>query len=789
MTPPRRQRRQKPTPPTPALPIHDPLTRAYETTLSQHAPAVREQRGVYATPQPVASYIVRSVHHLIQQHFSRPMGLADEQVGIVDPAMGTGTLLLAAAQHIHATLVAAGQADTWPADAPRLLRRMAGIEVLREPYEIARQRVQHFLAETGCPDHATEQVRFLHANALSRNDPLTALLWGDERDESLPTSHVLVLLGNPPYLASSANKGMWETPVRQSYYPNDAIREQNPKLLLDDYVRFIRYGQWHIEQHGQGMLAFVTNHAYLDNPTFRGMRRSLLETFSDIFLLNLHGNIKRGDTAPDGLPDDNVFEIQQGVAIGLFVRRPAQAGPARVCYADLWGPRATPDGHGGKYAWLAAHDVTTTDWQVLHPQAPFSLFVPYETDTLPEYETGWKVTDLFTTGASGIKTHRDHFVLDVDPAALTARIADFRDLSLDDALVRERYNLHDTRDWKLERKRRVLHQDEQWHTYTTRCLYRPFDWRTLYYHAAVVERGMFRVMRHMLAGPNLALVTVRQVAENTFTHAFVADTLVACRTMLSNKGAGYVFPLYCYADVPRSLAHWQGTAAEMSSTSTARTPNLSPGSIAALEAHTGLRFLHDGDGRGDMVQTIGAEDVFHMLYALLHHPTYRQRYASFLKMDFPRLPLPDTPEQVAVLANLGATLVDLHLLRGQGSGGVGGSGGVAALDNPSHQGITFAGEGDGHIAWVRYIAPQGAQAGRVSLNHTQSFVGIAPNVWGMQVGGYRPLEQWLQSRKGRTLSQDDVQHVLRVAVALREMLRVQQQLEQTPLRLFTQPTS
>jgi predicted helicase len=755
----------------------DVLLHFYELFLAAYNPRMRGMRGVYYTPQAVVSYMVRSVDSLLQSHLRRPEGLGDDQVIVLDPAVGTATFLHAIIQHISTRMgnsegdndsdndgEAGSPGSRHDEVAATMLPRIMGYEMLPAPRAIAHLKLKLLLEEMGAAAEVNPTI-FL-GNVLAQRFQCPML------NGEAPT---LVIIGNPPYATTSANKGLWEEEIRARYYPRDSIREQNPKLLLDDYVKFIAFGQWHIEQAGAGILAFVTNHSYLDNPTFRGMRQSLLHTFTDIYILNLHGNARQRELAPDGSTDENVFDIQQGVVVGLFVKRPHQhhtaGGPAHVSYAELWGPRTATHSNasdnkpnsssGGKYEWLATHDVQTTTWVPLHPQPPFSLFVPHNTALLPEYERGWRVTDMMPLHSSGIKTHRDHFVFDFERQVLEQRIGEFRDTAIDDATIRERYALPNTRDWNLAQKRHALSRDETWQHHFQPCLYRPFDTRTLYYHPHVVERSLQRVMCHMLAGDNIGLITVRQVAEPAFTHVLVTDCIAECRATLSNKGAGYLFPLYCEDGEQQ------------------RQPNFAPTFLAALEERWGVRFVPSGSG--DFRSTIGAEDVFHYICAVLHSPTYRQRYAPFLKLDFPRIPLPHDATLAARLAACGAALVDLHLLRLPGSTGrgrAGGAGGAAVLVNPTQSGVSFPQGGSGRVEQVVYMPASQHKPGCVFINHEQYIAGVPAQVWEMQVGGYQPLAKWLKMRKGRCLSEADVLHAMRMVVALREMQGVMAAIEQ-----------
>ena len=747
----------------------DPVVHFYETFLAAYDPRTREMRGVYYTPEPVVSYMVRSVDHLLQTRFGKPLGLADGDTIVLDPATGTATFLHAVVQHIHATLQNMGMADAWNQYVPtKLLPRIHGCELLMAPYTIAHLKLSVLLQQSGYMFGSDERIGIYLTNALSdalvgqHIMPFAQFIAeeGKAADDVKHEKPVMVVLGNPPYAVNSANKGIWERPIREHYYPRDSIKEQNPRLLLDDYVKFLRFGQWRIQQTGKGVLAFITNHGYLDNPTFRGMRHALLQTFDTLYLLNLHGNAKKKETSPDGSKDENVFDIQQGVAIGIFVKDAEQQFPCRVFYADLWGKREDKQKESsGKYPWLLTHTVKTTDWQELAPQAPFFFFVPHNIDRLPEYEQGWKITDAFMMHSSGIKTHRDHFVLAYDQSTLEKRIADFRNSAIADTTIQHQYHLHDTSEWKLPKQRQSLQADEHWCEHFTPCLYRPFDMQALYYHPEVIERPRPEIMHHMVQGNNIGVITVRQVAENTFNHVLVTDCIVDCRITLSNKGAGYLFPLYLYP------AEDDMFAAEN------RRPNLSDDVIRDITQRLQLTFIPDG--AGDLTSTIGPEDILHYFYAVLHSPTYRSRYAELLKIDFPRIPITSDNALFKTLAAYGAMLVDLHLLRLPGSGGVGGAGGAPALNKPTEQGITQHGVTTGAIEKVRYHEQQQ----RVIIGNGRSFAGIEPDTWAMQMGGYQPLQKWLKDRKGRTLSFDDAQHYMRMVIALRETQRLMAEID------------
>jgi len=428
----------------------DPVVHFYETFLAAYDPKMREARGVYYTPEPVVSYIVRSVDHILKTDFGLKDGLADagkikikdggetekeiHRVLILDPATGTGTFLHQVIHQIHDTLCARGQQGAWGGKngyvSQHLLPRLFGFELLMAPYAVAHMKLGLLLDQTGYDFGSDERLRIYLTNTLEealqlRDLPPFTRWLAEESNAAADVKAdvpVMVVLGNPPYSYESVNTGEWISKKIRDYYQVDgqSLNERNPKGLQDDYVKFIRFAQWRIEQTGYGVLAFVTNHGYLDNPTFRGMRQSLMQTFDEIYILDLHGNSKKKEKCPDGSKDENVFDIQQGVAIGIFVKRQsAEKDTAVIRHAHLWGLREVFGNDvreekipvSGKYVWLRENAIETTDWTSLQPQAPFYLFVPQQRDLLSEYEKGWKVTDMMPAGSAGLYSARDHLAI------------------------------------------------------------------------------------------------------------------------------------------------------------------------------------------------------------------------------------------------------------------------------------------------------------------------------------------------------------------------------------------
>jgi len=728
----------------------DPIVHFYETFLAQYDPAERERRGVYYTPEPVVGYIVRALHGLLQTEFGKAEGLAAPDVTLLDPAAGTMTFVARAAQQAVTEFTARyGTGARGDFIRQHILQHFYAFELMMAPYAVGHLKMAFFLEELGHRLADDERMPFYLTNTLDDLEldqsrlPGFAALAEESRlaAEVKKQTPVLVILGNPPYSGHSSNTGTWITGLIDDYKQVDGapLGEKNPKWLQDDYVKFLRFAQWKIEQAGRGMVGMITNHGYLDNPTFRGMRQSLMQTFDTIYVLDLHGNALKRETTPEGGKDDNVFDIRQGVAIAFFVKNPpspqTERGPGgEVYHADLWGLREE------KYAWLDAHTLADTPWEPLAPQTPFYLFTPHDAEHEAEYRRFPGVPELFPVNSVGIVTARDGFVFDFDLETLKRRIRALRNTDMPDALVAQAYGLREKKTWTVRDARAALRRDPAWEEKFTRCLYRPFDERWLYYHPALIERHRGEVMQHMLAGENLALITNRQVAIDSFRHAWISQQIVDLHIIETAHASAYIFPLYIYPNTNNAQPHLL----------LERRPNLAPELLPALTAAYG--------------RAPSPEEIFAYVYAILYTPTYREQYAEFLRMDFPRIPFTRDAAVFAALAGLGERLIALHLLRSP------------ELDPPA---CRFEGAGDNLVgrnqSQGRRYEPD---AQRVTINPTQHFGPVPPEVWEYQIGGYQVCDKWLKDRRERRLTLDEIRTYCRIVTALGKTIAVQQELDE-----------
>jgi predicted helicase len=767
----------------------DPVVHFYETFLSEYDPKLRETRGVYYTPEPVVSYIVRSVDKILQNDFALPKGLADSakledgshRVLILDPATGTGTFLYSVIKNIFKRYEKnKGMWDGYVSE--HLLPRIFGFELLVAPYAVAHLKLGLLLEETGYKFASDERLRIYLNNTLDfvafkedRADHFSAFInkEASAAREIQQDKPVMVILGNPPYSGHSANTGKWIADLLRgsdslndkptdNYFMVDGqpLGERNPKWLNDDYVKFIRFAQWRIDQTGYGILAFVTNHGYLDNPTFRGMRQSLMKSFDEIYVLDLHGNSKKKERSPDNSKDENVFDIQQGVSIGIFVKKQNVSSihsvptNAKVFHKHLYGVREIwtenvnneKELTGGKYQWLSQNDIAITDWKPIEPNKPFYLFTPQDETLREEYQGYQKMTEMMPTNVLGFQTHRDFFAIDFDKNELQQRINDLRETKLTDNEIRKIYDVSDNRDWQLAKARKELRASKDWQSDLIQCSYRPFDNRFGYFSTVAMDYPRRELIDHVAKKENLCLGLGRQgIAVNEDIWALISVSRKPIDANVFRRGGINVFPLYLYPTEKRSLFEEETSE---------RKPNFSDEFIKDFSAKLKLEFL--SDGKGDLEKTFAPEDVFNYAYAVFHSPTYRARYADFLKIDFPRLPLTSNLNLFRLLVGLGLQLVELHL-----------------LEKDIESDITFPEKGSNAVELVKY------ENEKVWINKTQYFENVPETVWNFHIGGYQVLQKWLKDRKGRTLIFDDLEHYAKIVSALSQTIEIMEKIDET----------
>jgi predicted helicase len=685
----------------------DPIIHFYETFLAEYDPKLRKSRGVWYTPEPVVNFIVRAVDDILKTEFNLPDGIAHtgktkikrrtqtkdnrtesgykeidqevHKVQILDPATGTGTFLAEVVKHIYNTRFQSMQGAWSGYVEEHLIPRLNGFELLMASYSMAHLKLDMLLNETGyhVSTHGRGGQRFniYLTNSLEEHHPDTGTLFaGWLSSEANEANHikrdtpVMVVMGNPPYSGESANKGEWIMKLMEDYKKEpggkEKLNERNPKWINDDYVKFIRYGQYFIEKNGDGILAFINPHGFLDNPTFRGMRWNLLKTYDKIYTVDLHGNSKKKEVAPDGSKDENVFDIMQGVSINLFVKTGKKnAGElAQVFHLDLFGKREL------KYRFLFENQLGSVEFKNIQPRENNYFFAPMNFEIQEEYQKGFSVSGLFPVNSVGIVTARDNFTILESKKQVKSTIETF--LELDDETARQKFNLgKDVRDWQVRFAKKDLNENYPETGKFTQINYRPFDIRWTFYTGNskgfhCMPRG--EVMKHFLNGDNVGLMTVRQTAINSWEHVGITN-LIADDSRVSNRTRerGYIFPLYLYPETNNQKTLEQAPK---------RTPNLNMKIVSQIAEKLGLTFvpekepegkvcyINNPEVRNDFKTTFAPIDLLDYIYAVLHSPGYREKYKEFLKIDFPRVPYPADAEIFWQLAELGGQLRQIHLL-------------------------------------------------------------------------------------------------------------------------------
>jgi len=720
----------------------DPIIHFYETFLATYDPEIRERRGVYYTPEPVVGYIVRSIHSILKSHFNLADGLASEDVKLLDPAGGTLTFPAEAiriAADEFKVKYGTGGLHTWIKN--HILKNYYAFELMMAPYAIGHLKIGFIFDELGYKIADDERFKLYLTNTLEMEEikqiaipGLSSLseeshLAGKVKKEQ----PVLVILGNPPYSGISANINEWTERLlkedidgTQSYYKVDGqpLGEKNPKWLQDDYVKFLRFAQWKIQTSGHGIVGMITNHSYLDNPTFRGMRQSLMKTFDEIYILDLHGNSLKKETTPEGGKDENVFDIRQGVAIVLFIKN-KHPKESQVFHADLFGLREI------KYDWLDNADFQKENYVKIEPQSPYYFLIKRDTEKIKQYLDWKQINEIFPMNSVGIVTSRDNFVITYDERELQNRMMQFKNLSLPDEIILQAYNLKDKANWKIKNARKEVSKITNINDYIKKILYRPFDERYIFYHPALIERMRPDVMRHMLE-ENIALITPRQFKEEP--GAFITENLIGHKTV-SAYDINYIFPLYLYPDKnKKDLFNQHQTEKE---------PNIPAAIFDKLQSV--------------YRQKPTPEEILYYIYGVFYSNIYRETYAEFLKIDFPRVPFTANHNLFKKLGELGKELANLHLLKSP------------ALDPPVAK---YQGSGtNDRIDKISYKEDEQ----RIYINKDKYFEGVAPEVWNYHIGGYQVLQKYLKDRKGRNM--DDAPRYCRIVTALSQTIEIQEQID------------
>ena len=743
--------------------MSDPFLHFYETFLESYDKVNKEKRGVYYTPQPVVKFIVSAVDSILKTEFNLPHGLADDttikhtrtlyyekkkkkvkgetvyedvpvttdenvyKVQILDPATGTGTFLAETIRKIYSYFVS--QQGIWSQYVDNaLIPRLNGFEIMMTPYVMCHLKLDLLLQETGyTTTKQTNRFNVYLTNALEKDEttkyPLFDWLSEEARYAGMIKSEkpIMVVLGNPPYSVSSCNKNDYIDELMEVYKQD--LNERNIQPLSDDYIKFIRMGESFIEKNNEGVLAYISNNSFLDGVIHRQMRKHLMQTFDKIYILDLHGNAKKKEISPDGSKDENVFNIQQGVSINIFVKT-GKKNPdelAKVYHTELFGERDK------KYDYLNGNDLLTAGYKELTPTEPYYFFVPKDFNVQADYDKGIKIDELFKLNKAGIATGRDDLFIDIDREVLSRKLQDVFECN---DILTSKYRLKITDTYKLCTTIKTAKYSEDCFR---NLLYRPFDTRYVYYDTRLLQRARYDVMKQFF-NHNVGLILSRMVLGNyEWNDVFITKDITEKGIMAMRvSNTAPIFPLYLYEEDSNQTSFFDRS----------RKPNLNTDIVRELEQKLGLIFTPEKE---DTTGTFAPIDILDYIYGVLHSNKYRNKYKEFLKIDFPRIPYPENADYFFKVAQLGKQLREIHL-----------------LESPVvNEFITsYPVGGDNEVVKPEY------KDNKVYINKTQYFDNVPEIAWNFYIGGYQPAQKWLKDRKGRILSYEDVIHYQKIIKAL-----------------------
>lgn len=778
----------------------DPIVHFYETFLNIYDPGTREKRGVYYTPEPVVKYIVRAIHDLLKTHFNLQDGLASKEVTLLDPAGGTLTFPAEAIKlAVQEFTDKYGDAGKKKFIKNQILKNFYAFELMMAPYAIGHIKISFLLEELGYKMQEDDRFKLYLTNTLDMKDLQLSQIpgLGSLSEEShlagaiKQQEPILVILGNPPYSGHSANESdetklfkkgdeyikdyKWDklkktavpvfanvkqvnkiskvASIKQKTFIGDILQEyffvdgkdlgeKNPKWLQDDYVKFLRFAQWKINKAGEGIVGMITNHSYLDNPTFRGMRQSLTKTFNEIYIIDLHGSSKKKETAEDGSKDENVFDIQQGTAIAIMIKMKNAKG-CKVCHRDIFGLRKE------KYDWLEKKEFKQKDYTVLKPETPWYFLIKRNTKEIEYYNEWPRVDEIFPVNSIGVVTARDELTIKWSKSEIRDTIKAFSRMNPE--LARQAYELgKDARDWKVALAQEDLKNTELAEENICKILYRPFDVRFTYYTGNsrgfhCMPRG--EVMKNYLK-ETIGLVTSRIVKGDAFCHAFISETITDGALLAANTASSsYNFPLYLYP--PTEGKKKKGIQALMMFEPEAEYGKMKKKPNIALKVFEQLEKSYK--------KKPSPEQILHYCYAVLYSNIYREKYAEFLKIDFPRIPFTTGYKLFLQMASYGEELKQLHILEHKSF---------------NKSAIKYSGGEEDKIEKPFYDEDKQ----RIYINTTNYFEGVSKEVWDYYIGGYQVLKKYLDSRKGGQISDDS--HYCKIITALTHTIELQKKIDE-----------
>lgn len=762
----------------------DPLVHFYEEFLEAYNPKIREDFGVWYTPHEVVSFIVNAVDSILREKLDTPKGLADNsminyknrtvhKVQILDPATGTGTFLAVAAEKIYKGYTDRGQEGRWPEDVVQnIIPRLNGFEYLMAPYTMAHLKVATALHLDDLQEQLPDRLNIFLTNSLDKDYPEERLDFAKFiTDESNAASQikrdtpVMVVIGNPPYNEKSANNGEWIMGLMDDYkqepgmqrknvktkknkevvYKN-TLQEKNPKGLNNDYCKFIRLGQNFVENTQEGVLAYICGNTFLDTSLFRGMRYELLSKFDEIYIINLHGSTKRNEST-EKQKDECVFNIQVGVSINIFIKRKDgdNGQLARVYYKDVYGSQRE------KLQYLSEHQLNDIDFQEIQPSAPLYTFRIRNQHLREQYDAGFNIRELMTVNVQGFKSDKDFVAIQYERKDIYDIVSAMQS-DKDDAELREVYGFRDSRDWTLKGARSMLkaktfgYEDVEKHI--SEVCYRPFDFRWTFFHKALVTYPRPLLQNSVHNKRNLVLCLGKEgsvIGDNEWSLVYISTLPTDMNAV--PRGGVYLFPLFVYDQ--EGVAHF----------------NFSEEILKKIEERTGLRLQSTLEDK-ELGEGYPAIVLLDYIYAVLHSTRYRRTYHECLQDGFPTIPYPSSAAYFFQMAKMGEEIRRLHLLK-------------RITDDDFITTYSIRLPKNNNLCEKRQFVETGEGVGRVYINDQQYFGQVPTVAWNMVVAGYQPLDRWLKDRKGKQLTNEEIDHYQRMVVALKRQDDVVKEIDKT----------
>ncbi len=785
----------------------DPYIYFYETFLAAYDKKLRKAKGVYYTPPQVVNLIVNSINNVLQNTFKIKAGFSDRKsVTVLDFATGTGTFLIEIIKLILNNIPNNSQAKKELIISEHILKNIYGFEYLIAPYAIAHLKLAQFLKENNYNIKDNERLQIFLTNTLEPTDPqvriplLPALTQEAQDAQKIKDKPILVITGNPPYSGHSKNAGEWisqllkgnniyakaKTDKQANYFEIDGkqIKERNSKWLQDDYVKFIRFAQHKIDQAGQGVVGIITNHSFLNNPTFRGMRQSLMQSFDIMYFIDLHGNSKKKEIAPNGKPDKNVFDIQQGVAISILVKKPDTE--KQIYYSDFWGTRKE------KFEQCLNNDLQTIEWKKIEPSKPFYIFKPQNKELKDKYLKFWNIKNIFKISGVGITSSHDNFVMANNKTELLKRFENFKTSKNETDYLHKKFNVKKKKGWEILKGWNNLQKENDLSKFIETIAYRPFDSKYIFYEDKLVWRTVRKIMKHFDNKENIAINVPRQIFGSVkYNHVFVTNEISDINLLQTANGQA-IFPLYLYSyntavfsnkekakkiiaelekdfleasrEYKKLLENEDKNRKELDELAQEEYDTLIEEKEAIVKTTRQKHEIARKQAPKDDFEkvenftkefrnfidtkynnTYSPEEIVGYIYAILHSEIFRNTYAEFLKIDYPHIPFIDNKEKFEKLSKIGWKFMQIHLQN-------------EIPENKKYNDLgSYIGSGNNLVLKPEYKTNTDNK--RLYINKTQYFDKVSEEIYNFHIGGYQVLNKYLKDRKNKILELDDIENI------------------------------